>query len=310
MKKLYKIIVVALFAITLTTPAFIASNHVDAKFSFSSSRSSSSSSRSGFSFSPSSTRTGTFRSQTQQRNAVLNRTQSSVNSRTTSAFNNQRSYSRPSFFGHNSFLGNIMGGMIGGMISRSLFGGMFGGMGYNSGMYESGPGLFMSSFINIIIMLILLVIVVKIIKKIFSGSRTNNNTPIYNNSNYQPYQQQQNVVEENNSDFENQKIELTKQDAKNYVQNLPISAEEKLSFISKIDRMFSEDEIVNFVENIEKELDSKINISLEEGKNQGIDYVKLQMSWLDDKQKQNLIEKINSATNLSQIEEAIEIFEK
>lgn len=305
----------AISTFTLSVGAQFTPNVVEAKFGFSSSAGSKSSG--GFSFSQpassssSSSRTGTFRSQTQQRNATLNKTQSSVNNRTTSAINSQRtsSYNRGGMFGGNSFFGSMMGGMFGGMISRMLFG----GMGYNNGMYQSGPGFFMSSFINVIFWIIILVIVWKIIKRLFRG-QTNNQTPIYNNSSYNDVNNDsyvsQSVVNENNQDFANQKIELTKQDAKNYIQNLPIGAEEKLNYITKVDKMNSEDQIVDFVENIERELDSKINISVEEGRNQALSYVNQQMTWLSSDDKTLLMSKIKLASSLNEIENAIAPFDK
>lgn len=282
---------------------------VNAKFGFSSSRSSSS----GFHFSSpsspsssssSSSRVGTFRNQTNSRNSILNRTQSNVNSRTTSysnrGYNNR--YGGYGYANHGGFFGSFMGGMFGGMIARS----MFGGYGYSSGAYYEGPGMIFSWIINIIITIIMLVIIVKIIG-FFFRNRTNTYDDYGQDFDFDDSEQ---IVRENNRDFENQKIDLTRQDAKNYIQNLPLNAQEKLDHISKIESFSSEDAIVNYVEDVERSLDSQINISLSEGKKQALDYVNNTMTWISPQQNISICEKIESARTLQEIENAIAPFDK
>lgn len=336
MKKSLKIKVVALLAFMLVIVS-MSHNDLNAAFRFRSSgssfglssrrstpsffgSSSSSSRSSGFSLfknsnSSSSSRVGTFRSRINARNNVLRSTQQRVNSRTYNTLNSNTL--NHSWGGRNSFWHGFTGGLVGGMISRMMFGnhGYYGGGYSNGGYYGSGyyqgPGMVMSSVINFIVMIIVVVIIWKIIKSIFGRGR-NYNTFGNNSFGGTPYNNydSQRVVQENEEDFRNQDIQLTKMEAKNYINDLPLSPQDKLNHINRIESFSYEEQIVEYVEDVERSISESVNISLSDGIGQGIEYVSQHMHWLDQTQKDSLITKIKQANSLEEIEEIISPFDK
>lgn len=311
------LVAVALFSVVLQA------NNLHAAFRFRSSgfgsslRSSGSSSHSGgFSLfkswgKSSASRVGTFRSRINSRNSVLRTTQSRVNNRTrnfarTSSYgNNHGMYN--SWGSRNPFWHSFTGGFVGSMVSRMIFGGHgyygggYHGGSYYGGGYYQGPGMIMSTFINFIVILVVIILVFKL----FKAMRRRNNTPIYD---YAP--EYSNIIDENDADFENQNITLTRQDAKNYINDLPINSQDKLTYLNALDSFTTEEQIVDYVEQIERNLDSDINVSLEDGKKQGQDYVINNMTWLSSEDKNLIIEKINRSNTLEEIEHAIAPFDK